>query len=235
MIVLLSPTKTFTNHTIVSNNIPLFMNKSNKLINVLKDFTEKEVIETFKVSETLGKRTYSYFQNLENKHSCIYLYGGTAFKHLDPISLPEKSLENVYIFSALYGLLNAFDAISPYRLDFTNNIIDKSLYAYWGSSIDEYLKTNFHGKIIINLASKEYSDLINLEEPNIYTITFVESKNNKDTRGSMMLKKMRGLLTRHILKEDIKTIDQLLKINLEGFTYSKNESNSNLITFRKGE
>ena len=68
--------------------------------------------------------------------------------------------DNLYILSALYGILRSTDLISYYRLEMNNKLYidDKNLYDYWG---DEPYKVLFKDNdIVINLASVEYSKMI---------------------------------------------------------------------------
>ena len=60
-------------------------------------------------------------------------------------------------------------------------------------------------------------------------------KNNKVTRPSMLIKTMRGLFAREILINNIKTINDLKNIAINGFIFSDELSQNNQLTFIKGE
>ena len=63
--------------------------------------------------------------------------------------------------SAFYGVLKPMDGVTPYRLEMQARVgIDgtKNLYDYWGDTL--YHSVIDDSRIIINLASKEYSKSI---------------------------------------------------------------------------
>lgn len=233
MIILLSPAKTFNNTNNRGKSEPFFIKESNYLLKYLKSFNENEIKSIFKTSDKLTLTVRDYYLNFNYDKPAIYTYGGQVFKALDPLSIEKSHLNNIYIFSALYGLLNAFDNISKYRLDFTNKIMSQSLYSFWDTKLNDYLKENLIDKPIINLSSKEFTDTLDYNLENLYHIDFIEMKNNKVTRPSMLIKTMRGLFAREILINNFKTINDLKNINIDGFIYNDELSNNNLLTFIK--
>ncbi|MCR1809216.1 YaaA family protein [Haploplasma modicum] len=234
MIILLSPSKTFTNNLVESNKNNKLNDKTVNLLNIINKLSKDDLIKKMNISEKIATETFDYYQNFNNNLTAIYLYGGTAFKHFDALSIPENKLKRVYILSGLYGLLNALDPISKYRLDINDKVLDESLYNYWSNDINSKLDL-LKDQTIINLASKEYSKLITNKYSNMYTINFVLEKNGKITSGSMMLKKMRGLMANHLLNNDLKCIEKIKDIKLEGFSYCNILSSENEIIFKKME
>lgn len=230
MIILLSPTKTFTNNKVLSNKKPYFTEQSNELISKIKDLELSELEKEFKISAKLAETTYNYYSNLNNDYEAIYQYGGTAFKYLDPLNLNNENIGNIYILSALYGILNAKSGISPYRLDITNTTFG-NLYNYWSDDVNLFLKNK--NKLIINLASNEYTKHLKVDELNIVNINFVEYKNDKPSSGSMMLKKMRGSLANYITNNNIKDIETIKEITIDNFIYNEELSNDKNIIFVK--
>ena len=182
MIILLSPTKTFNNIIIQTSKEIYFKNKTDYLLGKLKTFTPNDFIKKFKISEKLANETYDHYLNIHNRYKAIYLYGGTSFKHLNPINLDENKLGNIYILSALYGILNAHTGISPYRFEMLDSNIT-NMYKYWQNEVTDFLLRK--NKLIINLASKEYSNVLDFSKLNIITIDFKILKNNKLTSSSI--------------------------------------------------
>lgn len=231
MIILISPTKTFTKATDIANSSPIFENKANYLIEKIKELSVQDLKLKFKLSEKLSEQTYDYYQNLHNNFAAVYQYGGTAFKYLDPINIDKDKLSNLYILSGLYGILNAFDGISPYRLEITDrNFLN--LFDYWKHELNEFLSKQDNK--IINLASGEYTKHLDFNNDNILTIDFILNKDGKNTQQSMMLKKMRGLMANHLLTNDVDFKD-LINVEIDGFKYSKELSNEKLYYFYKEE
>ncbi len=232
MIIIFSPTKTFTNEKVTSLSKPHFLNKANILIEQLKQFKIIDFKDKFKISDSLAKKTKDYYDNIHNNYAAVYQYGGTSFKFLDPHNINKNSLSNLYILSGLYGILNAFDGISPYRLEMLDTNLT-NLYNFWQDDITNYLKNL--NKPIINLASNEYSKVIQFEQLNIVTLDFKYIKNDKLIMNSMQLKKLRGLFANYILNNNLTCFEQIKNISIDGFKFNNNLSNENYYLFTKEE
>lgn len=231
MIILLSPAKTFTKSLAKGNKNPYFLPKTMVLVEVLKSFTTSELEKKLNISAPLATTTYHYYKNFNLTYLAAYLYGGQAYKYLKAEEINQENLKKLYILSPLYGILNALDNISLYRLDIKDKIIKQSLYDYWYDDINNLL--NNLNKTIINLASGEFSKLLDLTNKSIYTINFAEIKNNKLVQQSMLIKKMRGMMANYLLVNEINEINLIKQITLDGFSYNKNYSNNNLLMFTK--
>ena len=87
--------------------------------------------------------------------------------------------------SGLYGLLRPLDIIQPYRLEMGSHLKNKrgdDLYHYWSNTISNHINLDlkeFKNQKIINLASLEYSKVINNKIVNADMISahFLEEKN----------------------------------------------------------
>ena len=85
---------------------------------------------------------------------------------LDNISFAQKHL---LILSGLYGVLKPFDLISSYRLEMGikySFLPDYANLYNWRPLLTKYMNDFSSNSPIINLASKEYSDALNLKELN---------------------------------------------------------------------
>lgn len=231
MIILLSPAKTFNKETLSSKKSLIFEEKHNYLLNILKNMNKDDLKRKLKLSDNLLNNVINYYKSFNNNIKAISLYGGHAFKHLKFEDL--NNYNNLYILSALYGLVNANDAISRYRLDLDNKILeDKTLINYWSKDINDYL-TSLKDKLIINLSSNEYSRLLDLKMDNLYTVNFQILKNGKLTSSSMELKKMRGKFASTLINKNIKTVKQLKTLVVDGYKYDEDSSATNYLNFVK--
>ena len=110
------------------------------------------------------------------------MYTGIAFRSFDVASLKEDERrymdEHLKIMSAFYGPLCPEELIRPYRLDFNTKLkIDgKSLKNFWK---EEYNNSFDEGEVILNLASNEFSSLLDRKKFTIYDFEFFEKKNGK--------------------------------------------------------
>lgn len=236
MILFISPAKTFRKTTETKDQHPMFMNETEILIKKLKSLSPKTLEHRMKISSKVADQTYHYYQTFGmSKSSAIYTYFGHQYKHINPESLNNEEMEDMnnrlYIMDGLFGLLRPLDQISYYRLEMQDKTI-KNLYHFWSPKIIDYLRKYHKDDILINLASNEYGQIIKDLE-HTYTIEFYQQKHNKLSIHSMEAKKMRGLLVNHIFKNQLKTIEELYDIEIEGYKYSKEHSKEKDFIFIK--
>jgi len=123
------------------------------------------------------------------------------------------------ILSAFYGVLKPLDGVTPYRLEMQAKVgigDAKNLYEYWGDML--YCSVIDNSRIIINLASKEYSKSIEkyltLRDKYI-TIVFCELSGDKLVTKGTYAKMARGEMVRFMAEnsienpEDIKNLTDL--------------------------
>lgn len=235
MLILLSPTKK-QRVVIRSNQLtqPRFISEAQSVINKLRELTKIEIINLFKVSEKIADENFIRFQDWsekptnDNGSEALYTFTGEVFNNLDPDTISnngqEYLLKNLVIFSGLYGLLKPSDIIMPYRLDIGDSLkIDgENLYKFWKEKINSFLieyVNNDEPKLVINLASGEYTKYINWEDINAKVITpeFRVEKNGKLKNVAIWSKKMRGLLARSLAENNVDTEEEFKKIELPGF------------------
>ena len=89
MKILVSPTKTMSNKSLVINDLcttPKFLSESSEINNALKNWNQEELKLKMKLSENLKIATYNLIHHWttdvkQNKHA-VFSYQGTAFKHM---------------------------------------------------------------------------------------------------------------------------------------------------------
>ena len=89
---------------------------------------------------------------------------------MTPEAYSEQELhyaqDHLCILSGLYGVLRPLDLMFPYRLEMGakfNTQHAKNLYHYWSDSLTEFISSalaQMKSKVVINLASTEYSKVI---------------------------------------------------------------------------
>lgn len=111
---------------------------------------------------------------------------GLDVKSLDPLSI-HYCASHLRILSGLYGLLRPMDLMQPYRLEMSTALKigrKKNLYQYWGNEIADLIQSDIEqqsGKYLINLASQEYFEAVQLKQIKVPVIDihFREFKNGK--------------------------------------------------------
>lgn len=225
MLILLPPAKTFKNTKELATTSHYFSNETNEILNILKELSLDEIKVNFKVSDKIATTTYDYIHNPVTKPS-IYSYHGTVYKYFDVENIKREGLNKYHILtvSTLYGFLKPYDQMNYYRLDFTNTFI-MNFYEFWQPKLHEYLKKYHQDEVIVSLLSNEFERAIT------YPHIVIEFNKNNKKAPSFEAKKLRGLFARHIITNNLETIDELKSIALEGYVFDESSSNDMLLTY----
>ena len=130
MIVILSPAKTLEFERTVPYNkytLPMFLKDSEKLVEILKKKSDKELSELMEISKDLAELNYKRFQewktpfNEKNARQAVFTFNGPVYHGFDFMAYKKEDYERlqntVRIISGLHGILKPFDLIQAYRLD----------------------------------------------------------------------------------------------------------------------
>ena len=229
-----------------------FKSETLELAQQLKEMTVSEISKLMGLSENLSRLNFERYQdfNLEGSKqqpssNAIFLFQGDVYQSLDAQSLSEKAIDfsqsHLNILSGLYGLIKPLDLIQPYRLEMgtrLENSQGKNLYDFWQETLTKNIndKLSTHkNKLLINLASSEYSKAINhkkLNDPMI-TVHFKENKNGALKTIGIHAKKARGAFARYIIENQVDDFNQLLEFEALDYNYQASLSDeSNLIFTR---
>jgi len=257
MLILISPAKKlnvnpiYEINSIYSNTLPKFLENANLLIQTLKLYSIEKLKELLNISQDLASLNYARFQNWDINHhtmevkKSLFLFNGDVYEGIDSLTLDDKELNYcqnyLRILSGLYGILAPFDAIYPYRLEMSTKFKQekfKNLYDFWQETqtnyINEYFKVNKQDNILINLASDEYFKVINTKNltAKIIKVVFEQQKNGIFKNISFLTKYARGLMVRYMAQNNIQSITQLKKFNLNGYKFEENLSDEYKLVFR---
>ena len=246
MKIIFSPSKEMREENIFENKEiefaeSKFKDKTNILINTLKEKSISEIENIMKLKGELLNNTYKDIQDYDKLKyiPAISMYYGVSFKELNLEDYSEDSLKylknNLLILSAFYGISLPFDLIKKYRLDMTMSIIDKGLYNFWKKDINEYISNILvNDEILLNLASSEFSKLIDNKKIPMINLDFEEEKDGTYKSISTYSKKARGQFLNYLIKNQIANLEDIKKIKLDGYSLNKDLSDEkNLIFTRK--
>ena len=113
----------------------------------------------------------------------------------------------------------------------------RSLYEFWGDEI--YKKLYEDDDLVLNLASKEYTKTIRpflKKEDKFLTIDFKEVRDGKLKSIVAYMKQARGQMLKEIIVNKIEDIDEIKKLDINGYTYDPYNSTEDILTFvRNGD
>lgn len=240
MLMIISPAKTFTREENFADYKALrFEEKTAHLIARLKAYSVEDLIKEMKMSEALAKVNHQRYANFYKEavgKAAIDYYYGEAFKAIESKTLSEVARQfmndHVGILSGLYGYVKPLDIIQAYRLEMAfkfSKAKEDQLYTYWKDTLTQYvleqLAQTSGDKVLINLASEEYSKVLDLkmiqQKYPVLNIQFKVYKDGKYKTISMYAKHARGLMVRYICTHQIEEISQIKQFNLEGYQFNE--------------
>ena len=198
---------------------PELFEKRMEIVKQYNDFitsaSKEELIKLFgtKKEDIIKQYSKDLFKTPTMK--VIQRYDGVAFDYLEYSKLKsnEKTYidENVLIFSNLFGVLKAGDLGLPdYKLKqgetFSNLKIEKFYMDNFSKVLDEYLEN----EDIIDLRAGFYEKFYKIEK-SYTTMKFI--KDGKVV--SHWAKAYRGIILKLLAQNDIKTIDELMNMQIE--------------------
>ncbi|WP_405353306.1 YaaA family protein [Fusobacterium vincentii] len=217
-----------------------FKDKTNILMSVLKEKSIDEIKNIMKLKGDLLNKTYKDIQNHKKLKNvpAISMYYGVSFKELELEDYSEKSLKylknNLLILSALYGISLPFDLLKKYRLDMTMSIIDKGLYSFWEKDVTDYISNILNkDEILLNLASSEFSKVIDNKKIPMINIDFKEEKDGVYKSVSTYSKKARGKFLNYLIKNQINNLEDIKKVELDKYSLNKDLSDEKNFVFTR--
>jgi len=256
MITVISPAKTLDYQTpvsVIEHTMPELLNNTQTLIKYCKELTTTALADLMKISPKLAELNYQRFQDWQPNFSpkearqAIFAFKGDVYEGLQVEDFNQHNItfaqQHLRILSGLYGLLRPLDLVLPYRLEMgikLKNGSNNNLYQFWANTITEKLnqqlaEQNSHS--LINLASNEYFKAVNHKKLNADIINPVfldESKGNYKII-SFYAKRARGLMSRYIIKNQLKAPDDIKSFNLSGYQFDPHQSNANQWLFTRSE
>ena len=247
MKIVVSPAKTMIENTdsYIGNSIPTYIDYSRMLLDEIRQKSYEEMKEIWKCNDKIANENFDRFKNMNlqgNLSPAIFSYQGIQYQSMAVNVMESSSLEyireNLYILSGFFGILRTFDVVSPYRLEMQAKLEIgdcKNLYEFWGDKI--YRKLFETGEVVINLASKEYSKIIESylsKEDKFITCVFAEKKDGKIVQKATLAKMARGEMVNFLASNDIQNEEEIKKFDRLGFVFDKGLSNDNRYVFVLG-
>lgn len=255
MIIILSPAKTldFSDQSLISEGTePVFREEADQLVTFLKKLSFQELSDLLKTGSHLthlNQERYAQWQpgkTPPGAKQCILAYKGEAYTGLAAEQFSpgdfHHAQDHLRILSGLYGMLRPLDRIQPYRLEMQTGMsfgAYESLYDFWSRRVTKALKEDLErhsSRILVNLASNEYSKVVVREDLNTRVITpvFMQRKGDEYKTVTVYAKRARGMLSRYIITHRIDTPDDIVAFDEDGYHYNGHLSSGDKIVFTRG-
>lgn len=238
MKIIISPAKKMNiTDTMEWKGMPVYLEQAEKLKDYIRSLSYEEARNLWKCNDKIAQLNYERFRDMEldrNLTPAVFSYEGIQYQYMAAEVLDEDALaylqQHLRILSGFYGILRPFDGIVPYRLEMQAKVAVegcKDLYDYWGDLMYREL-TEDGTRVILNLASKEYSKCIERylkPDDRFITVIFGEYHNGKVVQKGTMAKMARGEMVRYMAENQPENVDDIK--NFGGLDYCFDQSLSN--------
>ena len=246
MKIILSPAKKMNTDTdtLGYEGLPVFLNQTEEILKWLRAQTPDDLQKLWGCNDKIAHQNFQRLKEMDlrkNLTPAILSYEGIAYQYMAPAVFENSSFdyvqEHLRILSGFYGVLKPMDGVSPYRLEMQARAgIDgkKDLYELWGSRL--YQEVIDDSRVIINLASKEYSKCIEkyLKPDDQYiTVTFGEMVKGKLVTKGTYAKMARGEMVRFMAENQIEDPEQIKRFDRLGYVYRDDLSGDGEIVFER--
>lgn len=244
MKIILSPAKKMVSDTdsLAPVNLPKYMDQTAEILSYMKSRSREELKAVWKCNDKIAEQNFQRLENMDLYRGltpAVLSYEGIAFQYMAPAVFEDRQLayveNHLRILSAFYGVLEPMDGVTPYRLEMQAKLRigdAKNLYDYWGDRL--YRSVMDDSRVIINLASKEYSKGIEkyLSDKDKYiTVTFCERAGEKLVTKGTYAKMARGEMVRFMAEREIENPTDIQKFDRLGYTFRRDLSSESEYVF----
>ncbi len=246
MKIILSPAKKMITDTdsILPVGLPAFLDKTKEILDWMKGKNKEELKLIWKCNDKIAEQNFDRLENMNLDKMltpAILSYEGIAFQYMAPSVFEGgqfKYIQNhLRILSAFYGVVKPMDGVTPYRLEMQAKAAigdARNLYDYWGDML--YRSVIDDSRIIVNLASKEYSKCIEkylTSKDNYITITFCELSGDKLVTKGTYAKMARGEMVRFMAETGIEDPTDIKRFNRLGYVFRADLSSESEYVFER--
>ena len=232
MKIILSPAKkmNMVPDRLAPSGLPDFLDQTEEILAWLRDRSYEELKTLWKCNDKIVQQNIARLEQMELRDQltpAVLAYEGIAYQYMAPSVFEDGHYdyvqEHLRILSAFYGVLRAMDGVTPYRLEMQAKASiggKKDLYELWGNRLYEAVRDE--SRVIVNLASKEYSKCIEkylTPEDRYITITFCEKSGDKLVTKGTYAKMARGEMVRYMAEHQIEDPVEIRNFDRLGYVF----------------
>lgn len=229
--------------TLPCTELPVFLDKAERLKNYVNSLSYDEQKRLWACSDKIAQENRVRFAETDLRKRltpAILAYDGIQYTYMAPDVFEQQYFdyvqEHVRILSGFYGSVKPLDGVVSYRLEMQAKAkIDgcKNLYEFWCDSL--YREVLPEDRIIINLASKEYSKCIEKylqPQDRFITVVFGELQNGKVVQKGVYAKMARGEMVRFAAEINAESPEELKAFD-RGYHFDEGRSSETEYVFLK--
>ena len=244
MRIIISPAKQMRVDTdaFACTEVPVFMEKTVILKDWIGGLSYEEQKALWACSDKIAKQNAERFADMDlhrNLTPALLAYDGIQYTYMAPAVFEDGQFdyvqEHLRILSGFYGVVKPMDGVVPYRLEMQAKAAvagHANLYDFWGD--DLYREVMDESRVLVNLASKEYSKCIEkyLQPGDRYiTCVFGELEGGKIVQKGVYAKMARGEMVRFMAGIRAEEPEQMKAFNWSGYYYDDDRSSDTEYVF----
>ena len=248
MRIIISPAKQMRVDTdsFACSTLPVFMEKTEILMQWIRNLSYEEQKMLWACNDKIARQNAERFAHMDlrkNLTPALLSYDGIQYTYMAPAVFEDGQYdyvqERLRILSGFYGVVKPMDGVVPYRLEMQAKAVVagyKNLYDFWGNS--PYQEVADDSRVIINLASKEYSKCIEkyLQAGDQYiTCVFGELEDGKVVQKGVYAKMARGEMVRYMAGIQAEKPEQMKNFNWSGYRFDEDRSSEAEYVFIRTE
>ena len=248
MRIIISPAKQMRVDTDVftCGSLPVFMEKTEILMQWIRSLSYEDQKKLWACNDKIARQNAERFAHMDLRKSltpAILSYDGIQYTYMAPAVFEDGQYdyvqEHLRILSGFYGVVKPMDGVVPYRLEMQAKAAvsgHKNLYDFWGDSL--YREVLDSSRIIINLASKEYSKCIEKylqPEDRYITCVFGEPEKGKIVQKGVYAKMARGEMVRYMAANAITEPEEIKAFDWSGYRFREDLSSDKEYVFVRTE
>ena len=246
MRIIISPAKKMAVHAdvLAYENLPVFLDRAEVLKDWVRGLSYAEQKKLWACNDSIAEQNALRFEDMDlrrNLTPAILAYEGIQYTYMAPSVFEEGQFgyvqDHLRILSGFYGVLRPMDGVVPYRLEMQAKArVDghANLYEYWGDML--YHEVMDESRILVNLASKEYSKAVEkyLQPRDAFiTCVFGELSKGKVVQKATYAKMARGEMVRYMASIDAQSPEQLKGFDWSGYAFDEGRSTDSEYVFVK--
>ena len=244
MRIIISPAKQMRvdTDTFACREIPVFPEKTKILLNYISGLSYEEQKTLWACNDRIAGENAERFRNMDLRKGltpAILAYDGIQYTYMAPAVFEDGQFdyvqEHLRILSGFYGVVKPLDGVVPYRLEMQAKAKlpgFRNLYEFWGE--DLYREVMDESRVLVNLASKEYSKCIEkylMPGDRYITCIFGEPDGDKIVQKGVYAKMARGEMVRFMAGMQAETPEQMKDFSWSGYRFEEGRSSETEYVF----
>ena len=240
---IISPAKKMVDEAALPHqDLPVFIERAERLRDWMRSLSYAEQKKLWACSDAIAEQNAERLEHMDlrrNLTPALLAYDGIQYTYMAPAVFEDGHLayvqDHLRILSGFFGVLKPFDGVVPYRLEMqAKAAVDgfSNLYDFWGDSL--YREVIDDDRIIVNLASKEYSKAIEkyLQPEDTYiTCVFGELADGKIMQKGVYAKMARGEMVRYLASVQASEPEQIKQFAWSDYTFDEKRSTNTSFVF----